>query len=333
MSVPPEMTRKPWPASSSPEPCVADDLRGVVAEAGLERFAEGHGLRRHDVHKRAALLSGEDGPVHASGVLLLAQDHAGARAAQSFVRGSGDDLRVRHGRGMRATCNQACEVRHVDEQKGADFIRDGAHAREIEGPGIGAAAADDELGLFPARDFGELVVVDDLGVLAHAVGGDAIELAGEVELVAVREMAAVSEIEAENGVARLEDGHVGGGIGLRAGVGLHVGVLGAEDLLGAVACEILDHVCKFATAVVAFAGIALRVLVGEDRSRGLKHSTADEVLGGDHLEALMLAGDFVGDSLGDSGVGLRERAGLDAGWDGRGLAGHVGILELPAHSS
>ena len=126
--------------------------------------------------------------------------------------------------------------------------------------------------------------------------------------MAVGEVAAVGEVEAEDGVTRLEDGHVGGGVGLGAGVRLHVGVLGAEDLFGAVAGEVLDDVREFATAVVAFAGIAFRIFVGEDRACGLEHGAADEVLGGDHLEALVLAGDFVGDGLGDGGIGFGERA-------------------------
>ena len=114
------------------------------------------------------------------------------------------------------------------------------------------------LGFSRRGDCSELVVVDGLGVLADAVADDAIELAGEVELVAVGEVAAVGEVEAEDGVAGLEDGHVGGGVGLRAGVGLHVGVLGAEELFGAVAGEVLDDVGELATAVVALARDSLR---------------------------------------------------------------------------
>ena len=54
-------------------------------------------------------------------------------------------------------------------------------------------------------------------------------------------------------------------VGLRAGVGLHVGVLGAEQLLDAVDRELLDDVDVLAAAVVALAGVALGVLVGELR--------------------------------------------------------------------
>ena len=49
---------------------------------------------------------------------------------------------------------------------------------------------------------------------------------------------------------RQVDGHVG----LGAGVRLDVGVLGAEELLGALDGQRLDHVDELAAAVVALAG-------------------------------------------------------------------------------
>ena len=59
---------------------------------------------------------------------------------------------------------------------------------------------------------------------------------------------------------------------------LHVGVLGAEELLGTVAREVLNHVGEFASAVVALGGIALGILVGEDRGGSFEHGFADKVL-------------------------------------------------------
>ena len=97
-------------------------------------------------------------------------------------------------------------------------------------------------------------------------------------------------------------GRVGGGVGLGAGVGLDVGVLGAEDLLGAVAGQVLDDVGVLAPAVVAASRIALSIFVGEDGARGFKHGAADEVLRGDHLEAFVLAADFGVDGGGDFGI-------------------------------
>ena len=81
---------------------------------------------------------------------------------------------------------------------------------------------------------------------------------------AVGEVAALVERHAQHGVAGLEQREIGGGVGLRAGVRLDVGVLGAEELLGAVDGEPLDLVHDLAAAVVALAGQPLGVLVGHD---------------------------------------------------------------------
>ena len=70
---------------------------------------------------------------------------------------------------------------------------------------------------------------------------------------------------------------------------LHVGVVGAEELLGAVDGELLGDVDEFAAAVVALARIAFGVLVGEHRALGFEHARAGVVLRGDQLDVIFLA--------------------------------------------
>ena len=98
-------------------------------------------------------------------------------------------------------------------------------------------------------------------------------------------------------------------VGLRAGVRLHVGVLGAKELLGPLPRQILHHVGEFAAAVVAFARISLGIFVGEDRAHGFEHGFADKVLGGNQLEAFMLAANFVVDGSGHLRDRLRRAGG------------------------
>ena len=119
--------------------------------------------------------------------------------------------------------------------------------------GIGAAARDDHLGLVFFGQAREFVVIDALVFFSDAVGNDLVGFAGKIQRMAVRQVAAVRQIHAEDGVAGLEDGGVGGLIGLRTGVRLDVGVFGAKELLGAVAGQVFDHVGIFAAAVVALA--------------------------------------------------------------------------------
>ena len=158
-----------------------------------------------------------------------------------------------------------------------------------------------------------LVHVDAVVVFLDLVGGDLVELAGEVELHAVGQVAAVGQGEAQDLVARGDHGGERGGVGLRAGVRLDVGVLGAEQGLDAVDGELLGDVDVFAAAVVAAARVALGVLVGQDRALGLHHGARREVLGGDHLEGAALAAKFLGEDGGDFGIEFGQRLVADGG--------------------
>ncbi len=124
----------------------------------------------------------------------------------------------------------------------------------------------------------------------------------------MREVPAVGEREPHDRVAGLQERVVDGGVGLRPGVRLHVGVLGAEQRLGAVDRELLGDVDPLAAAVVAPAGVALGVLVGEHRPLAFEHRAGHEVLGGDHLQRVLLAGELPAQRFGDLGVDLGEGA-------------------------
>ena len=102
---------------------------------------------------------------------------------------------------------------------------------------------------------------------------------------------------------------VDGVVGLRARVRLDVGVLGAEQLLGAVDRELLGDVDELAAAVVALARVALGVLVGEHRALAVEHRLRHEVLRRDHLERRLLAVELVLEHLGDLGIDLGDGLG------------------------
>ena len=87
------------------------------------------------------------------GEFFLAHDDAAARPAQTFVRGGGDEMRVRNRARMLAARDQPGDVRHVDEKKRADRIGDLAQPREIDDARISRRAGGDHdrahfLGLF-----------------------------------------------------------------------------------------------------------------------------------------------------------------------------------------
>ena len=302
----------------------ADDLRALVGErgrqdprvvdraldVGSELVGGGqlqrNGLGRDDVHQRPALEPWEDGLVDLLAQVRAREDESAARAAQRLVGGRGHQVGVRERAGMQACRDQAGDVRHVDDQVCVYRLGDLRHPLEVDDARVGAGTGDDH----PWPDLGRLLlqrVVVDLGVLfAYAVGVDLEPLAAEVDRRTVRQVAAVGEVHAQHPVADIEDRDVRRHVCLRAGVGLDVDVLRAGEqrerpLLG----ESLDLVDELAATVVALAGQALGVLVGQPRALRFEDRREGVVLAGDELDlpALTLA-------LADHG---RPKVGIDLG--------------------
>ncbi len=180
-------------------------------------------------------------------------------------------------------------MRHVDHQIGTDGIGDGPEARPIDKPRVGREAGDDHLGAMIKGQTLDLGVVDLAGLGIQAVLDRVVDLAREVRLGTVREVTAVRQAHAEHGVAGLAQGHEDRGVGLGAGMRLDVGVVGAEQLLGAIDGEALGHVHVLAAAVVAFARIPFGIFVGQDTALSRQDTRARVVLGGDELDVLLLA--------------------------------------------
>ena len=98
-------------------------------------------------------------------------------------------------------------------------------------------------------------------------------------------------------------------VGLRAGMRLHVGEAAIEQLAGALDRELLGDVDKLAAAVIAPAGIALGIFVGEHRALRLEHGARDDVLRGDQLDLVLLAVQLAFEHGIDLGIGLGEARG------------------------
>ena len=183
-------------------------------------------------------------------------------------------------------------VSHVDHQLRADlasnfgelFVRDLAR--------IGAGASHDHFRFVLAGKRGDLIEIEAVRIARYAVADEVIQHAADVELHAVREVAAVGQVEAEHRVARFERRKVNRRVGLRTAVGLDVGELGAKQLLRAIDRQLLDDVDEFAAAVISSTGIALGILVREHAAGRLHYGRARVVLAGDHFQAVGLAFDL-----------------------------------------
>src|SRR5262249_61994661 len=94
---------------------------------------------------------------------------ARARAAQRLVRGRGDDVGVRKRTGMCPAGDEPGEMRHVDEEVGADLIGNFAEAAEIDETGIGRSAGDDDLWAVLPGELCHLLDVDTVVIAPYAV--------------------------------------------------------------------------------------------------------------------------------------------------------------------
>ena len=272
-----------------------------------ERLFEAHGLGGDDVLQRSALKAGENGGVDRLDVLLSAEDQTAPGAAERLVRGRGDHVAVGHGIGMFPRRDEPCDMGHVDEKFRSHLVGDLAEPREVDDARIGAGSGEDHLRLVRDGQFFDLVVVDALGLAVDAVGDHVVELAGEVQRVTVGQVAAVVETHGQHRVARLAQRRVDGLIRAAAGVGLHVGGFRAEELLYPFDGDGLHLVDVGAAVVVALAGIALGIFVGQHGTLGRPHGAAGEVFAGDEFDAVVLTFRFAVDALGDLGIGGAQR--------------------------
>ena len=124
-------------------------------------------------------------------------------------------------------------------------------------------------------------------------------------------MSAVRKVHAHDGIAGLEHGKVHREIRLRARMGLHVGMLAAEQLFQAIARKIFHNIHKFAAAVIALAGIPLRVLVGQVAAHRRHHRGRDDVFACDEFQIPPLTGKLLFHRLTYFGIGVSDSGEID----------------------
>ena len=117
-----------------------------------------------------------------------------------------------------------------------------------------------------------------------------VQAPGKIDRRTVGQVPAVGQVHAEDAVTRAQDAEVGRHVGLGARMRLHVHVFRArEERQGPLLRQDLGKVDVFASTVVALAGKALRVLVGEPGSLRLHHGGEGVVLARDELDLVVLA--------------------------------------------
>ena len=193
--------------------------------------------------------------------------------------------------------DQAGRMGHIDHQQRADAVGDLAHALVVPLAAVSRSSADNHLGFVFQCELFHRIVVDPTGTLVELITHGMIENAGRIDRRAVRQMAAVRQIEPHERIAGLEHREKYGHIGLSARMRLHVGILGSVELAQAVDSQLLDPIDDLAAAVITRSGISFRIFVGQHRAHGLHDLFAYKILGGDQLDALHLPPLFALDQI------------------------------------
>ena len=252
----------------------------------------GNSFRCNHVHQRTTLLAWEDCRVELLSVVLLSQDHAGARTAQGLVHGGGNNVRVWNWIWVQISCNETSKVCHIGPQVSPHFICDGTVCFKIQSAWVGRPASDDDLWLFCNSLLTQLVHVDTVGFCIDFVGSYFVELAGEVQLHAVGQVTTVSQRKAQDLITWVDKRSKDGSVCLCTGVWLYVGKLSAEQSLSAVTRQIFDDIDVLTSTVVAATWVALCVLVGKDGTLCLQDCTRNKVLRRNHLQGIALTSNF-----------------------------------------
>ncbi len=209
---------------------------------------------------------------------------------------------------MQAGCDQPGDVRHVHHQQRAAGVADFSEALEVDDARVRAGPGDNQLRLFAQGGLVERVVVDAPVVRPDAVGDEMEVFSGEVDRRAVGQVPARRKVHAHDRVAGLQQRKIDREVRLRPGVGLDVGMLGAEQPARAGAGGLLDLIHKLAAAVVAPAGVPLGVFVGEHAPHGGHHRGGNDIFGGDQLQIVPLALQLLLHGFADFGVALPDQA-------------------------
>src|SRR5208283_1722228 len=97
-------------------------------------------------------------------------------------------------------------------------------------------------------------------------------------LPSMREMTTVREIQPHYRVSWLAQRDINGEVRWRARVWLYVGIRHLEQSLGPLYSESLYLVYEFVAGIIPSSGIALGVLIGENRPERLQDGYAGEIL-------------------------------------------------------
>ena len=204
------------------------------------------------------------------------------------MRGGGHHVGIRHRVLVQPRRHQPRDMCHIHHQIRAHLVRNFTEFCKINGAGVCAGARQNQLRFVLFGKAKHLVIINAPGGSVHPVRHDVEVFARNIDGGTVRKVPAVRQTHGKHGVPGLKQGKKHGKIGIGAAVGLHVGVLRPEELFGTLPCQLLHLVHIHTAAVIALAGVPLRVFVGQHTACRQQHRLGNDVFGGNQFDILPL---------------------------------------------
>ena len=233
-------------------------------------------------------------------------------------------MRMRYRIRMHAGSNKARDMGHIHHQISIDGIGDLTELGKIEGARIGRTASQNDLRLAGLRLVEKRIEINLCGLFINTILLGIEPFAGQVRRGAMGQVTTCGKRHAEDRVTRLQQRQEHSLVCLCAGMWLHIDESSTKQLFRTLDGKCLDNVDMLAATIIAAAGIALGIFVGQNRALRLENTGADDVLGCNHLDLVLLADQLMPDCRCQFRIGIRQR--------GREEAVHYVLFSDVVHS-
>ena len=259
---------------------IGHHLLSIGAKSWLERLAKGHCLGGNRMHMRPTLDTRKDCPIDQRRNILecfgwalewvahhsLTNDQPTTRPTQRLVCRRRHNMKaIIEGVLRHSTSNQPRDMRHIGHEQSANLVANRRKACKIQLARIGTKARQDDLRLMFLRHPLQLIVVNlTCSHILHLVT-DEIILAGTMRHGrTMRQVATMTQIHREDGIAWLAPCKIHCFIRLSATVRLDISMVSPEELLGAVNRQLLYLVGILLPPIIAPARVTLAIFISKD---------------------------------------------------------------------
>ena len=252
------------------------------------------------MHERATLNARENRRIKFFAQrLVIGQNQTAAGPAQGFMRCCGDRMSIWQRTGMRTAGNKAGNMCHIDQQIGTHTVSNFAETGKIDDARIGRTARNDEFRLMLFCQSLNLVKINAMVIAAHTILHGIKPFAGLVWSRTMGQVSAGGEAHAQDRITGFDERLKHRLIGLRPGIGLHIGIGAIVKFTNTLDGKLFGHINMFATAIITPTGIALGIFIGQHRALHLHHRLGNNIFRGNQLNLVFLARQFAAQNAGN----------------------------------